>query len=360
MTVEIAPSFVQGVGIAALTAMSLELALKRCSDKYTEMLVTGLVLAAGLIVSMALPLRFAPGVTYDLGHVFLIIAPTFGGWIATLLTVVVAVAGRIYQGGAGTSAALIGIAVSSCLGIAFALLFKSRDLSARKLVAMGLAASVSIFSVFFLPTEIAFEFLEQAGLAMAIANLLGVLIVGSMLTGRRAQLYRERSLTEDTTTDPLTRLHNRRFFEDRGPDFARQALETYGSYAVMVIDVDNFKAINDTFGHARGDVVLRKIADMVKAQTRSTDLVARYGGEEIVVMVCDSVNIRDLAERIRQSIEGTAVLLGGIPLMVTVSVGYQIVRSFNITFEDAFERADAALYRAKDNGRNRVEYGRAA
>jgi diguanylate cyclase len=215
-------------------------------------------------------------------------------------------------------------------------------------------------SAFMLPWDIAIGFVQKVGLIMVAANLVGVIIVGGMMNARRSQFEIERMLRANTTLDALTQLHNRRYFDDHGPGYVRNALQTYGSFAVLVIDIDNFKAINDTFGHAQGDTVLQKAAERVKAQMSRNDLVARYGGEEIVGLVADCVNIRETAESIRASIGNDAIVLGGIPITVTVSIGYAIVRSDSIGLKEAFENADAALYRAKNGGRNRVELAKAA
>jgi two-component system cell cycle response regulator len=160
----------------------------------------------------------------------------------------------------------------------------------------------------------------------------------------------DRSL-EMAVTDPLTGLRNRRYTRRHLEGVLRQ-----GGAAVLLLDVDRFKAVNDTYGHAAGDVVLREVAERLRAQIRASDVVARYGGEEFLVVMAgaSAEEAEVVAERLRAAVCATPVLLDTRKLQVTVSIGIAIAEAG--TGPDALVgAADEALYRAKGNGRNQVE-----
>lgn len=162
-----------------------------------------------------------------------------------------------------------------------------------------------------------------------------------------------RELERMATTDALTGLANRRTVTERGEAWvkARRGL------AVAMVDVDHFKSVNDRHGHAVGDVALKHVAARMRASSRPQDLPARQGGEEFV-MLFDAPNeevARSVAERLRESIASAPVSVDALVLPLTVSVGVTMLISTDTSFDDLLRRADEALYRAKANGRNRVE-----
>jgi two-component system cell cycle response regulator len=164
----------------------------------------------------------------------------------------------------------------------------------------------------------------------------------------RAEL--DRSL-EMAVTDPLTGLRNRRYVRRH-----LDAVMRGGGAAVLLLDVDRFKTVNDTHGHAAGDVVLREVADRMRGHLRAADVVARYGGEEFMV-VMSGATIDDaclVAERLRSAVGSAPMLVDGRMMQVTVSVGVAGGEP-GIACDDVVAAADAALYRAKNSGRNRVE-----
>lgn len=157
-------------------------------------------------------------------------------------------------------------------------------------------------------------------------------------------------------TDVLTGLLNRRAFGV----FADDAYQHFRRYkrgvAVLMIDIDFFKRVNDTFGHAAGDEVIRSVGAQISSAIRTTDKLARFGGEEFVVMLreIEPPAVYTLAERIRRSIAEEPVDHLGSPIHITVSIGVAILSMTDRDFADPIQRADRALYRAKTSGRNRV------
>jgi diguanylate cyclase (GGDEF)-like protein len=126
--------------------------------------------------------------------------------------------------------------------------------------------------------------------------------------------------------------------------------------ATLMIDIDHFKKINDTHGHAAGDDAIRQIADIIGHSIRTTDQAARFGGEEFVVLLreVDQETALLLAERIRRSIEQKTIRHGEASIAATVSIGVAINAEGDRDVQDMIERADQGLYVAKKTGRNRV------
>jgi diguanylate cyclase (GGDEF)-like protein/PAS domain S-box-containing protein len=164
-------------------------------------------------------------------------------------------------------------------------------------------------------------------------------------------------LREQTVRDPLTGLHNRRYLEQTMKRDISRARRTRETIVVAVIDVDLFKAVNDTHGHAVGDRVLMRLADVLLGHVRSSDLVCRVGGEEFVVVMSGASVAGALkrAEIWRFSF-AEAVVDGrdGMPARATISIGIARYRDPQETFAACLKRADEALYEAKRAGRDRV------
>ena len=159
--------------------------------------------------------------------------------------------------------------------------------------------------------------------------------------------------------DPLTGLYNRRYALPHVARLLERATERNRGFALLLADLDHFKAVNDRFGHAAGDVVLRELAQRMSAILRPSDLVARIGGEEFLVTLPDATaeTAHAIAQRLRASVAARRFALPGTParLPVTLSIGLALSGTGATPGADALlERADRALYAAKDAGRDRV------
>jgi diguanylate cyclase len=163
-------------------------------------------------------------------------------------------------------------------------------------------------------------------------------------------------LEELSRMDGLTGLHNRRYWEEQlGVEFKRNKRSEVPSSLIM-LDIDNFKIVNDTYGHSAGDEVIRAVAAVIKKATRETDISGRYGGEEFAIILPDTPeeNVKFLADRIRRLIEKFTIVYEGQSISFTVSIG---IAGFQTDFEDHvkwIDTADQALYQAKVSGRNVV------
>ena len=161
----------------------------------------------------------------------------------------------------------------------------------------------------------------------------------------------------DSLIDPLTGIANRRaFLQDAEAQLKRQATEPR-PMAVLLLDLDNFKGINDRFGHAIGDRVLQMFAEVGSGCMRRYDIFGRLGGEEFAALLVDTSRERALAvaEQIRSSFVEVTGMVEGKPVVATVSIGVVISYDAVLDLSALLAQADHALYRAKDNGRNRIE-----
>jgi diguanylate cyclase (GGDEF)-like protein len=198
--------------------------------------------------------------------------------------------------------------------------------------------------------------------ALLIQVLVSAIVLNSASFGvfvLRRRVERLLAATREASRrDPLTGLQNRRWLAEEAPRVWRQARRDGTRVAGMVLDLDHFKSVNDSFGHAAGDDVLRSVADSLSATVRPADLLARTGGEELVVvgLVSDPADAGHLAERLRAAVAGARSVHGHA---VTTSIGIALTRPADgedpvAALWRLIDRADAAMYEAKRAGRDRV------
>lgn len=189
--------------------------------------------------------------------------------------------------------------------------------------------------------------------ALVTGGLLMALLVFVMLQQRR----RARRISALALTDALTGVANRRRIEAAAAEAVTHARNGGTPLAVLTFDLDWFKRINDSHGHSSGDQVLMRMARACEAALRRGDLLGRVGGEEFVVLLPDTPleAARQVAERLRESVERIDLSDIAPDLRITVSIGVSLLRPQDDDVRDVIDRADAALYRAKGAGRNRVE-----
>lgn len=179
-------------------------------------------------------------------------------------------------------------------------------------------------------------------------------LLGSVLNSLWTQ---NKELVEQNTYDHLTKVLNRKGLFNAVLSFCSLAERNRLMVGVILVDVDNFKRINDTYGHQKGDVVLKEIANRMKENLRKSDLIGRYGGEEFLVFLnkIDEKHIRNVAEKLRESIAREPIN----EVEVTISLGCTVKKIQGKNIEAEMEKlifeADSKLYLAKKNGKNRVE-----
>jgi diguanylate cyclase (GGDEF)-like protein len=182
-------------------------------------------------------------------------------------------------------------------------------------------------------------------------------LLGTMgIRVRQRQFLAEHRLREEATRDELTGLHNRRYLERAAHEELRRAVRFHRPLAVVVVDIDKFKRVNDSYGHAVGDQVIKATGKCLLDAIRDHDVLARIGGEEFVVLLPETPleGAMALAERLRSAVAALQVEAGGPRVTWTVSCGVTEVLESDQRFEEVLDRADACLYTAKGTGRNRV------
>lgn len=225
-----------------------------------------------------------------------------------------------------------------------------RSMGAQAVMGVPVMSGLTVMGILAVFTRDVNRHFSQFDLTMmeSIGSQAGIAI-------QNAHLFAE--VNQLAVTDPLTHLYNRRYFFN----LARVELERARRYghqlSIIMMDIDLFKRVNDTYGHLAGDETLVSLADCVRSNLRQVDLPARYGGEEIVILLpeTDLTSATTTAERLCQAIHDLRVPFNGDFISVTVSVGVASLQGQQITdVSKILDQADQALYIAKENGRNRV------
>ncbi len=188
------------------------------------------------------------------------------------------------------------------------------------------------------------------------SKLLSIIVDELKILMRIKWLYSETKFL--AITDGLTNLYNRRYFQQVLEREFSRAKRYKDNLSLILIDIDHFKHINDTYGHQFGDKILAEISKIIKNELRKTDFVARYGGEEIVAILPETSfkTIFVPIERLRKSIEDKKLRYDHNDINITVSIGVACLTDDTKNEQDLIQKADQALYAAKENGRNKIEY----
>jgi diguanylate cyclase (GGDEF)-like protein len=205
--------------------------------------------------------------------------------------------------------------------------------------------------------DVLYPLLPPASVFSLIANFL---VIGALLAfqgewGKRMMNSYE-SAYDKSITDALTQVRNRAFFDDYLRDTTEHSRKYGEIFSVAILDIDNFKAFNDTYGHPVGDLVLKETTKTIQESIRKTDILCRFGGEEFT-LIFKATGLADaliITEKIRSAVENNALEHEGKKLSITISLG---VTEFQKRDNAAalLERADQALLRAKQSGKNRVK-----
>lgn len=199
---------------------------------------------------------------------------------------------------------------------------------------------------------------EQPAVLELMKNATDSMMIG---TGNYSDGRLMRNIVSDINhlviTDQLTSLYNRRFVSDRLPVDIIQATIDGSPLSVIFMDIDNFKEINDTYGHAVGDLVLQQVSDVIKRNIRgSCDWSARYGGDEFLICLTNTTSHEAyrVAERIRRGVQKTAIPTKKETIQLTVSLGIHTMEETKLTPEELISLADRKMYEAKNSGKNRT------
>jgi len=343
--------FANGLGIMALTAMAFGQVERTPFPAHIRAIFQGAIFGIGAVVAMLSPADVAEGIRLDARTIFVGFAGAFCGAPGAVAAMLIAGAARVALGGVGVASGLGGIILAGLAGLLWRRNFlrAGRD-DFQSLLILGLMISSSIVSAVFLPEDVRLPLLLANGPAIILASIIAALALGTFIQREMGLVRHERALNAKASTDALTGLMNRRSFEERVTDaLAGKPLAS----AMLLVDIDHFKAINDTYGHDAGDQVLRRVANILTSSVRQLDNVARIGGEEFAVFLpgISLHQAREVAARIRKSVEASKHMGAA----VTVSIGLNWLPAPQ-DFRSFMAAADTALYAAKNSGRNRVTF----
>jgi diguanylate cyclase len=307
-------------------------------------------------VLMQFGIQIDNGVLIDLRCIPMMIAAQVGGWVATLITTTIIIISRLlfYQ---ITQSSLVNILVLLVASLAFSFISYSHKSKKQKWVYMGLSFIVIIALTihFVIPNlRLSLVIFVQYSTAIAVGTLASHLITAYLWKNRENYEL----LQEFAQKDHLTGLYNNRFYEQFLKESIQESKNSNQDMSLLMIDIDFFKSINDTYGHPAGDDILKQVSHILKDTCRLNDKVVRYGGEEFSIVMPNSnlISAKKLATRIQKRIEQNVFLVNrNKKLNVTVSIGYATINKEKpLSSSELIEIADKGLYMAKRGGRNQI------
>lgn len=294
------------------------------------------------------------GVIMDLRHIPTVLLAYFGGAIPASISMILTIIGRFFISTTLASYLAIVISISGTL---FAI-FLSRSRFSKKIKIITIISFNNIvFTIVFSYLVHNPQLIWRSMLIYWVGSYLSAFLAFYVLSYIRKSQKLFNQYKKESVTDGLTGLNNVRKFEEIFSQIVLDLNKKEQKLSVLYIDIDFFKKVNDTYGHAEGDVVLKELGVRLQEGIRSFDIVSRNGGEEFSVLLLDCPLNRaiEIAERIRKSVEEKPFLLNsGEEILLTISIG---VASYQETTDDPellIIDADGALYEAKRSGRNKV------
>jgi len=220
-----------------------------------------------------------------------------------------------------------------------------------------LASIVIILSVnYFVDLQLSQVAINSGILGLIIGSFLSYIYTDKITNYENSLIQQNSSLSLLASTDYLTGIMNKRMFNEISERYFQTAQKNDLTLTLLLLDLDHFKKVNDTYGHQAGDQLLKRFVKTMESILNKSDIFARIGGEEFAVLL-SQMNCDDtyhLAETIRKEIENDFITYEGQDIRVTTSIGISENRETDTEFEDIFSRADMALYQAKHEGRNKT------
>ncbi|WP_160011143.1 MULTISPECIES: GGDEF domain-containing protein [unclassified Rhizobium] len=353
----------RSIAYSSLVILAYSVAIRVSRSEFRCNLLVGCLFGVVSVATLTDPVHFGGGISYDGRVAVLALAYTFAGAVGSTITLLVACGCRLLSDGQSANAEIVAILATTLIGYVIAVMAERRFSwrFSRSFTLALIAPWPMMFSVWQGGSVSLTVFLEIA-LPFVAINAIGIMLLYDLLSNERKRWALFQALERDAAVDPLTRLANRRAFYAQASSVLEGAVGARADFAILMIDIDHFKLVNDTHGHDTGDDVLVAIAHAISTCVRKSDVVARFGGEEFAVLLPGATleSGQAIAEQIRISVERTTVLAGPKAVTITISLGIVAGNYAQLSIKSALKTADEALYEAKRNGRNRVEFAAAA
>ncbi|WLR54517.1 diguanylate cyclase [Mesobacillus subterraneus] len=314
---------------------------------------------AGILgsVLMAFSIQITPVIMMDLRHIAILLSAFYGGFVSAILAATIININRLVFFDISTETFLVTMLIMFSIG-AFASLVEKRlnGSGFLKWTVMGLISllTISIGLLYLMGfTNQVYQLLVNYWVITTIAGMLVYFLTGYIVQSN--QLFMQ--LKTQSATDFLTGLNNVRQFDSSLNESIESAQELNERLSLLMIDIDHFKKVNDTYGHQAGDEVLRQLGGLLISCSRPSDIVSRNGGEEFSLLLknCSYSRALEIAERLRGIVENHRFSLpNGKEINITISLGASTYLETTQCLEEFIKQADDTLYKSKRTGRNKV------
>lgn len=318
-------------------------------------ILAGIITGALGCLLMIYSVEALPSVIVDYRNISIILASMYGGLLTSIITAVAIGGFRILWFGLSTASVLsLFLAIIMAAGCSF-IHYKIHKLKPRCYFSAIFTVTAGSIGFIILVKDPAL--LPQLLLSYAIGSFLIMFLLCNFINSLAATNRLYKKYKDESSIDFLTGLNNVRQFDRIYNELTSNIVEKDERLSLLFIDVDYFKKINDTFGHAEGDIILKELGQVLIKTCRHFDIISRNGGEEFSALLldCHQQQAANIAERIRRTIEKHPFnLSNGKTVNITVSIGVATYPDTTTNFNDLLKEADKALYEAKQAGRNNV------
>jgi len=335
------------------------------NSQIKEQFASGLLFGIIAVVAMLTPVQLSQGVIFDPRSIIISLSWIFSGPIAAVISAIIAITYRSWLGGAGTFTGVLVISLCAMMGGIYCFLNKKYKFSSTTwhFLIYGLLVHIVVLICFFifLPTDLA----KKVIIPFLVLFPLATFFTAFILIKIKKQLGIEKKLHNQSEKilyqayyDELTTLPNRTLFIDRLNQSIKQLHRNHKQMAVLFIDLDRFKSINESLGHETGDLMLIEIASRLQHSVRDTDSISRFGGDEFGILIDNISNVNIINDIIENIITHISQVfeINEHQLYITASIGISLYPLDGETPNELLRNADSAMYKAKDEGRNTYQY----
>ncbi len=355
-TFEVFSAIAKALAMLAVLPLAIGIVERKVTSQMQRALIVATLFSGTALVTMATPVVLMPGLVVDGRSTIVGMGAALGGPVSAVIVPLVAGSYRyFYIGGIGALPGTIDILLSGLFGFLWGrFLIKNHGLTISKLFFGGLLMSLPIvIAIGMLPSGPR-EMLAQAAPMLIAADIIGALVVGLLFEQERQLIEHGKKLVYEAHHDSLTGVANRHLMLMRFKELV--TVSSGRICSVALFDIDYFKQVNDRYGHATGDDVLRRFSEILKHNARDVDVVVRMGGEEFMILMPenDTVAASQTATRVLAELRNCVFRECGEDFRLTVSAGVFSFIIGDVEFRKIYEVADQRLYRAKQEGRDRV------